>query len=165
MDESIEVVIEMRNQDLILMMNERILSQKGNKMSLISVIGEKQMQENIDADSEARISLEEDKKQETKGKLEEETMLAENIVKDHQFTMMMGTVEIAMEAIEIVSEEEGNLLKEVKEEEVYAKDLARGERTSDDLSITKGGMENCVKFPKSTLIEIIELYRKLDFQN
>lgn len=25
-------------------------------------------------------------------------------------------------------------------------------------------MENCVKFPKSTSIEIIELYRKLDFQ-
>ena len=36
--------------------------------------------------------------------------------------------------------------------------------TSDDLSITKEGMEKCVKFRNSTPIEIIELYRKLDFQ-
>ncbi len=38
-------------------------------------------------------------------------------------------------------EEEGHLLKDVKKEEAYAKDLAKGERTSDDW-----------------------LYRKLDFQ-
>jgi len=53
---------------------------------------------------------------------------------------------------------------ELKKEENYAKDLAKGERASDDRSITKEGMENCVKFPNSTPIEIIELYRKLDFQ-
>lgn len=69
-------------------------------------------------------------------------MLIENIVKDHQFTMMMGTIEITMGTVEIVSEEEEHLLKDVKEEEVYEKDLAKLERTSDDLSITKEGMEN-----------------------
>jgi len=37
LDESIEVVIEMRNQDLILMKNEGILSQKGNKIILSNV--------------------------------------------------------------------------------------------------------------------------------
>jgi len=60
--------------------------------------------------------------------------------------MMIGILEIAMEAIETVRKGEGHLLKDVKEEEVYAKDLAKGKRTSDDLSITKEGMENCVKF-------------------
>ena len=44
MDESIEAVIEMRNQDLILMRNEEILSKKGNQMSFINVIDENQMQ-------------------------------------------------------------------------------------------------------------------------
>ena len=39
-------------------------------------------------------------------------MLVENMVKDHQFIMMIGTVEIAMEAIE----EEGHLLKDVMKE-------------------------------------------------
>ena len=91
-------------------------------------------------------------------------MLTENIVKDHQSTMMIDTVEIAMGAVETVSEEEEHLLKDVKEEEVYGKELAKGERTSNDLSMTKEGIENCVKFPKSTPIEVIELYRKLDFQ-
>ena len=81
------------------------------------------MQENVNVDGETRISLGEDKQQETKGKLEEETMLAENIVKDHQFIMMIGIVEISMEVVE----EEGHLLKDVKKEEVYAKDLAKGE--------------------------------------
>ncbi len=42
--------------------------------------------------------------------------------------------------------------------------IRKGKRTSDDLSITKEGMENCVKFPNSTPIEIIELYVKLYFQ-
>ena len=37
LDESIEVVIEMRNHDLILMKNEGILSQKGNKIILSNV--------------------------------------------------------------------------------------------------------------------------------
>ena len=59
---------------------------------------------------------------------------------------------------------EGHLLKEVKKEEVYEKYLAKGKRKSHDLPITKEGMESYVKFPNSTPIEIIELYRKLDFQ-
>ena len=60
-------------------------------------------------------------------------MSAKNIVKDHQFTMMIGTVEIAMETVETVSKKEGHLLKDVKKEETYAKDLTLGERTSEDL--------------------------------
>ena len=87
-------------------------------------------------------------------------MLAENIAKDHHFTMMISTVEIAMEVIETVKEKEGHLLKDLKKEEVYAKGLAKGKRTSEDLLVTKEGMESCVKFPKYTPIEIIELYRK-----
>ena len=43
-------------------------------------------------------------------------MLAANIVKDHQFTMMIGAVEIAMEAVETVRKIEGHLLKDVKKE-------------------------------------------------
>jgi len=35
---------------------------------------------------------------------------------------------------------------------------------SDDLSIIKEGMENYVKFRKFTPVEVVELYRKLDFQ-
>ena len=77
---------------------------------------------------------------------------------------MIGTVEIVVEAVETVRKREGNLLKDVKEEEAYWKDLEKVERTSDNLSITKEGMENCVKFPKSTPIKIVELYRKLYFQ-
>ena len=64
-----------------------------------------------------------DKQQGTEGKLEEETMLAENIVKDHQFTMMIAIVEVTMEAVE----EEGLILKDVKKEDTYAKDLTLGE--------------------------------------
>jgi len=56
---------------------------------------------------------------------EQETMLAENIVRDHQFTMIIGTIKIAMEAIE----EEEHLLRDVNKEEFYAQDLAEGERT------------------------------------
>jgi len=56
-------------------------------------------------------------------------MLAENIVKDYQFTMMIGTVEIAMESVETVSKKEGHIMKDVKKEEPYAKDLTLGERT------------------------------------
>ena len=66
-----------------------------------------QMQENINADGETRIALGEGKQQEIKGKLEEETMLAENIVKDHHSIMMIGTVEITREAIAAVNKEEG----------------------------------------------------------
>ena len=40
--QSFKAIIEMEDQDLILMKNEGILSQKGNKMSLINVIDEKQ---------------------------------------------------------------------------------------------------------------------------
>lgn len=54
---SFEVVIEMEDQDLILMRNEGILSQRGNLMDLINVIDEEQMQENINADDETRIAL------------------------------------------------------------------------------------------------------------
>lgn len=99
-------------------------------MSLINVIDEKQMQENVNEDDETRITLGEELQRDNKEKCTKE----------------------------------GHLLKDVKEEEVYDKDLAKGERTFDDLSIIKEGMENCVKFPKSTPIEINELYRKLDFQ-
>jgi len=69
-------------------------------------------------------------------------MLAKNIVKDHQFTMMICTMEIAMEAIETVKGKEGHLLKDVNKEQVYAKDLAEEERTlvkecfvEDELSV------------------------------
>ena len=87
------------------------------------------MQENINVNGETRIALGEGKQQEIKGKLEEETMLAESIVKDHQFTMMIKTVEIAMEVVETVRKREGRVLKDVKKEETYAKDLTLGEGT------------------------------------
>ena len=38
------------------------------------------------------------------------------------------------------------------------------EGPSDDWSTTNEGMESCVKFPSSTPIEIVELYRKLDLR-
>lgn len=90
----------MKNQDPILMKNEGILSQKGNQMSLINVIDENKIQENVNADGETRITLGEELQMNNKEKCaeEKETMLAENIVKDHQFTMMIGTVEIDVEA-------------------------------------------------------------------
>ena len=56
-------------------------------------------------------------------------MFAENIVKDHQLTMMIGIVEIAMETVETTSNKEGHLLKDVKKEEPYAKDLTLGRGT------------------------------------
>ena len=93
MDESIEVFMEMKNQNLILMENEEILSQKGNQMSLINVIDEKQMQENVNEDDETRITLGEELQMDNKAKC---------------------------------TEEEGHLLKYVKEEEFYAKDLTKG---------------------------------------
>lgn len=114
----------MEDQDLILMKNEGILSRKGNLKNLINVIDEEQMQENINADDETRIALEEGLQKDNKAKC---------------------------------IEEEGHRLKDVKKEEVYAKYLAKGEMTSNDLSITKEGMENYVKFSNSTPIEIIEL--------
>lgn len=58
-------------------------------------------------------------------------MLDKNIVKDHQFTMMIGIVEIAMETIEIDSREEEHLLKDVMEEEVYGEDLEKGKRNTN----------------------------------
>ena len=64
-------------------------------------------------------------------------MLTENIAKDHESTMMIYTVQIAMEAIETVTKKEGHLLKDVKKEEIYAKDLTLGESTYDDGSLTK----------------------------
>jgi len=65
-------------------------------------VDEKKM-ENINVDGETRIALGEGKQQDTEGKPKEETMLAEKIVKDHQFTMMIGTMEIAMGTVEKVS--------------------------------------------------------------
>jgi len=87
---------------------------------------EKSMDESIEAfiaendniDDGTRITLGEELQRDNKGKCteEEETMLAKNIIKDWQFTMMIGTVEIAMKAVETVSEEDEHLLKDVKEE-------------------------------------------------
>ena len=125
---------------------------------------------------------------------EEETMLAENIVKDHHYIMMIGTMEITMESVEMTTEKE-QLLKIVQnKEEVYTEDaikkhdeekvftvpneignfkhddldmcvdLAEGEGPYDDWSTTSEGIENCVKFPNSSPIEIIELYRMLKLQ-
>jgi len=61
MVESIEVFMERRNQDLILVKNEGIMSQKGNQMSFIDVIDENQMQENDNANDETSIVLGEGK--------------------------------------------------------------------------------------------------------
>ena len=41
---------------------------------------------------------------------------------------------------------------------------AEREGPADDWSNTSGGMENHVKFPRSTPNEVVELYRKLDLQ-
>lgn len=56
-------------------------------------------------------------------------MLIENMVKDHESTMMIDTVQIAMEVVEIVTKKKGHLLKDVKKEETYAYDLTLGEGT------------------------------------
>jgi len=60
-----------------------------------------------------------------------------------------------MDNKEKCTKEEGHLLEDVKEEEVYAKDLARGERRSDDLSITREGMENCVNFQNLLQLKLL----------
>ena len=127
MDESVEAIIEIGDQDLILMKNEGILSQRGNLMNLINVIDEEQMQENIDEDDGARIDLEEGLKRDNKAKCIEEEGEAD------------------------LSQDKEKTITELKKED-YAKDLAKGERTSDDWLITKEGMENCVKFPNSNPI-------------
>ena len=41
---------------------------------------------------------------------------------------------------------------------------AKYEGPSDDWSRTSEGIKGCVRFPKYTPIEVIELYRSLDFQ-
>jgi len=60
--------MEMRIQDFILMKNEKILSYKCNQMSLINVIDEKQMQENVNEDDETRITLGEELQRDSKAK-------------------------------------------------------------------------------------------------
>ena len=99
-----------------------------------------------------------------------------------------------MESVEITIEKEQLLKIVQKKEEVYTQDairkhdeekvftvpneignfkhddldmcvdLVEGGGPSNDWSTTSEGIENCVKFPNSTLIEIVELYRKLDLQ-
>ncbi len=66
-------------------------------------------------------------------------LLAKNIVKDHQFTMMIGIVEIAMETVEIDNREEGHVLKDVKKEEPYAKDLTLAKGTLTKECFTEDG--------------------------
>ena len=68
MEETKEAVMEMRIQDFILMKNEKILSYKCNQMSLINVIDEKQMQENVNEDDETRITLGEELQRDSKAK-------------------------------------------------------------------------------------------------
>ena len=89
--------------------------------------------------------------------------MQENVNVDDETRITLGE-ELHRDSKAKCTEEEWHLLKDAKEEEVYAKDLANRKRTSKDLSIIKEGMENYMKFPKSTPIEIIELYRKLYFQ-
>jgi len=64
-------------------------------------------------------------------------MLIENIVKDHESTMMIDTVQIAMEAVETVTKKEGHLLKDVKKELTYAEDLTLGEGTLTEECFTE----------------------------
>lgn len=60
------------------MKNEGIFSQKGNQMILINVIDENEIQENVNADGETRITLGEELQRDNKEKCteEKETMLA-----------------------------------------------------------------------------------------
>jgi len=92
----------------------------------------------------------------------DENQMQENINEDDETRITLGE-ELQRDSKAKCIEEEGHLLKDVKEEEFYEKDLAKRKITSDDLSITTEGMENCVKFPNSTPIKIIELYTKLVF--
>ena len=105
------------------MKNEGILSQKGNQMSLINVINENQIQGNVNANDETRITLGEELQRDNKAKCteEEEIMLAENTVKDHQFTMMIGTMEIAMETVETVRKEKGIYWKMLRRKKTMQK--------------------------------------------
>jgi len=138
--QSFKAVIKMEDRDLILMKNEGIVSQRGNLMNLINFIEEEKMQENINVDDGARIALEEGLQRDSKAKCIGE----------------VGEVDLSKDKEETITE--------LKKEEDYAKYLKKAENASNDWSITKEGMENCVKFPNSTPTEIIELYRKLDFQ-
>ena len=58
--------------------------------------------------------------------------------------------------------------KEMKTEGSYGNihhSIEAGEEgPSDDWSIANEGMESCVKFPSSTPVEIVHLYRKLDLE-
>jgi len=105
------------------MKNEGILSQKGNQMSLINVINENQIQGNVNANDETRITLGEELQRDNKAKCtkEKKTMLAENIVKDHQFIMMIGTMEIAMETVETVRKEKGIYWKMLRRKKTMQK--------------------------------------------
>ena len=75
------------------------------------------IEENDNTDDGTKITMGEQLQRDSKAKCteKEETMLAENIVKDQKFTMMTSIVEIAMKVVEIVNEEEELLLKYVKE--------------------------------------------------
>jgi len=86
-------------------------------MNLINVIDEEQMQENVNADDGARIALEEGLQRDNKIKCIEEEGEAD------------------------LSQDKEKTIIELKKEEDYAKDLAKGERTFDDLSITKEGFD------------------------
>ena len=64
--------MEMEDQNLILMKNERTLSQRGKTMNLTNVIDEEKLEENAKVEDKARIALEEGLQKDSNAKCVEE---------------------------------------------------------------------------------------------
>ena len=80
------------------------------------------------------------------------------VFKTNELCMFVGTSQDDEQALEFVKEKEGS------NENIQQNIEAKKERPSDDWSTTNKGTERHVKFPNSTPIGIVELYRKLDLQ-
>ena len=96
--------------------------------------------------------------------------------KTKELCMFAGTSHGDEQALKFVEEEKLNLIsiqinnkiarsrEELKTRESNENIEAENEGPSDDRSRTSEGIKGCVRFPKSTPIEVVELYRRLDFQ-
>ena len=93
--------------------------------------------------------------------------------KTNKLCMFAGTVQGDEKDLEFVQEdlnlksvqinaEIARSQEEMKTKKSNQSIKAEEGRPSDDESKVGEGIENCVKFPSSTPIEIVELYRKLD---
>ena len=65
---------------------------------------------------------------------------------------------------EIVRSQEEDMKKEESNENIQQNIEAEREGPADDWSRASRGIKGWVRFPKYTPIEVVELYRKLDFK-